>query len=308
MATCSYSHLGLRSCFILLLLLSPTFIGVKPIKFLLGLLGKAFDLPPEQSYQPIGNQGCEKIYTDILDGCEDCLIIEDEAFLACGDSVLKSLYFPPALLFDEKGKRKVFDDQVFKMNLRTKELTRLEKIGYNGDTVHHGLGEYIFPDDNPQRVNLFFVNHIRGGSCITIYEHILDTNTLRFLKNVCHSMILTPNDVAPVGPLQFYITNDHRYRSGWRRQLENKLHPTLWHQVVYCDASTDTVHCKVAANGGMATPNGIVSIDEGQQIIVSDSASGNIYRYNVDSKSKLLRLRETIVWFAGIFHELYLHV
>jgi len=138
------------------------------------------------------------------------------------------------------------------------------------------------------------VNHIRGGSCITIYEHKLGTNKLTLIKNVCHSKILTPNDVAPVGPLQFYITNDHKYRTGVGRHIEHAYGPWSFHEVVYCDASGSEVVCKTAASGGMEYPNGVISIDEGSQILVCDSISGNIYRFLVNAQTHKLKLEETI--------------
>jgi len=179
------------------------------------------------------------------------------------------------------------------MNLKTKKVEELERIGYTGESIHHGMGEWIFTDD-PSKVNLFYVNHMSNGSCITIYEHKLGTTKLIFLKNVCHPKIHTPNDVAPVGPLQFYITNDHRFRDSFLRKIENSYGPFSFHEVVYCDASGDTVKCKTAASGGMEYPNGIIAIDDGAQVLVADTLSGHIFRFAVNAQTHALKLLETI--------------
>jgi hypothetical protein len=196
-------------------------IGPQLTESSLFLFSKSFQRAKPAEYQPpFKNEGCRAIHTDLVDACEDIVIVGDEAFMACGDGFARTLYFPGAGNYDP-SQRKSFDEQAFKMNLKTKKVDKLERIGYNGDSILHGLGEYVFKDD-PSKINLFFVNHIRNTSCVQIYEHKIGTTQMKLLKNVCHPLILCPNDVTPVGPLEFYMTNAQRFKTGIKRKIENK--------------------------------------------------------------------------------------
>ena len=250
------------------------------------------------NYHAVGNEGCKRIHTDAVEGCEDMLILGDEVFMACGNSAQRAKYHPGMARYNASARTDDFKENVFKMNLKSKRVVQLEKEGYDGDTVNHGMGEWIFKND-PSKVNLFFVNHIRGQSCVTIYEHKFGTSKLKFLKNVCDEKILTPNDVAPSGPLSFYITNDHRYRTGIQRKLEDFFAPLLFHDIVYCDASGPKPKCHYAARGGMEYPNGILVIDDGAQVLVADSISGHLRRFAVDSNHNLI-LQEIIPTGSGL--------
>ena len=97
---------------------------------------------------------------------------------------------------------------------------KMERKGWNGDSILHGAGVWAFEDD-PSKINLFFVNHMRRGSCITIFEHRIGTSYMEFLRNVCHPKILTPNGVSPSAPLSFYYTNDHKYVRNPFRYIED---------------------------------------------------------------------------------------
>ena len=131
------------------------------------------------------------------------MIHGEEAFLACGNVKGRQEFFPGTGDVDYST-RKDWHEPAFKLNLRTGKLEELERVGYNGDTIHHGIALWEFKDD-PSKINLFFVNHIRNASCITIYEYKIGGKELTFLKNSCHPKILTPNSVCAAGLSQLLL-------------------------------------------------------------------------------------------------------
>ena len=237
---------------------------------------------------------CKLMFSNVLEACEDMIIIGDEAFLACGNTAGRLQFYPGAGQADA-SKRTDWNEPAYKLDLKTRKLTKLQRVGYTGDNVLHGIDVWRFKDD-PTRINIFFVNHIRDGSCVTIFEHKLGTDKLVFLRNACHSKIICPNAVTAVGPLEFYFTNDHKYKSGIMRHIEDHYGPFTGHDIGYCDASASSgTKCKTAYKGSLLMPNGIISIDDGSQILAADSLGGAVSRFSVNSANQKLKLEETIV-------------
>ena len=162
----------------------------------------------------IGTEGCRLLYADQVSACEDLEIIGDDAILACGDGQARLHFWPGMGSFNTAG-RKDFNEQVYKLNLKTLALTKLERIDQPEVVLNHGMGHWVSKDG----IRLFFVNHGLDQSCIDIYD--MQGDTLDLVRHVCHPGIRTPNDVAASGPLSFYITNDHKFRKGYARYLED---------------------------------------------------------------------------------------
>lgn len=92
------------------------------------------------------------------------------------------------------------------------------------------------------------------------------------------------NDLALVGPDQFYASNDHRYREGFMRQLEDYLG---------LDA-TDLVYfggkeARVAAKG-LTYANGVAVSPDGAHVYVAETTDNTIRTYARDAASGNLEL------------------
>ena len=187
----------------------------------LHMIGKVAQSPVDRwlNFGSIGTKDCKLIFEDELEACEDIIIHGDEAFLACGNLKGRSNFYPPMDKTNASA-RDDWDEPVYKLNLKSQELEKLQRKGWVGDSILHGVGIWEFVED-PHKINLFFVNHIRNGSCITVFEHEIGTNELVFLRNICHSKIFTPNAVAPSGPMSFYFTNDHKFKMKAMRRIED---------------------------------------------------------------------------------------
>ena len=272
--------------------LSKTALGVLVLAFISGsqfgsylkqlILAVAGKAPPStlnrlENHGKTGLDGCRLLYTDRVEACEDMVIYGNEAFLACGNTADRAAFYPGGGKFGPESSRANWDEPVFKLDLATGNLGMMKKVGWTGDSILHGMAIWEFPAD-PKRIHLFFVNHIRNASCITIYEHKLGSQELIFRKNVCHSLIVTPNAIAPTGPYSFYWTNSRINRQGFRRKLENKFGPFKWSTIGHCDLDGN---CRIVIDKDIQLPNGITTIDNGRQLLVADTIGGSVMRYAI---------------------------
>ena len=261
----------------------------------LSLIGKV-DIPKLDYFEsspPVGNNDCELLYENIVQACEDMTIIGNDVFMACGKTDERVKYFPPLGLYNETGVK--MQGPFYKMNLKTMKLTLLKRIGGPDRHCLHGMGEWVHKDD-PTKVNFFFVNHLPEGSIVDIYEHKLGTDKMKHLKTVNHAAMYTQNDIAPTGPMTFYATNDHKFRTGYLRHIEDSMGPFTFHNIVYCDAEKGpNGTCREVLYGEHQYPNGIMAIDDGKQVLVADTSGAYVFRYSVDPKTKRLQQIEKIV-------------
>jgi arylesterase / paraoxonase len=96
----------------------------------------------------------------------------------------------------------------------------------------------------------------------------------------------------------FFISNDHYYRKGLARTLEDKYGPFRWaSSVVYCaDENDKGFDCHVVSpKNSHAYANGILLIDQGRSMVVNDIVDGSVTFYDVHPETKLLTYRRTIV-------------
>lgn len=54
-----------------------------------------------------------------------------------------------------------------------------------------------------------------ADSVIEILEGETGAHEIKWVKTVRHPLIITPNNIASVGPRQFYFTNDHATKTHW---------------------------------------------------------------------------------------------
>lgn len=153
----------------------------------------------------------------------------------------------------------------------------------------HGVGLWKRGDTE----RLFVVNH-RDGSALpdvaasdaSQTEHTVEIfdvapdGSLTHASTVGGDKLVSPNDVAPVGPNAFYVTNDHGYPSGFMRTLEDWLRLPAGN-IVYAEDGVLTTAWKGTryANGIAMSPNRrVVYVAEttGLQIrrFVRDKATG----------------------------------
>lgn len=61
----------------------------------------------------------------------------------------------------------------------------------------------------------------KAASQIEVFHHHLQSSTARYVRSIAHPLIRTPNDLLALAPDEVLVTNDHHYREGGIRTLED---------------------------------------------------------------------------------------
>jgi arylesterase/paraoxonase len=139
---------------------------------------------------------------------------------------------------------------------------------------------------------LFVINHQGGSHRIEIYD--LKGERLIHRKTLISPILVSPNDIVGVGPDSFYVTNDHRFPSGWKRTLEDYLRLRL-SNIVFFDGSEF-----VRAASGIGYANGINVSPDGKLLYVCALTEGSVRVYDRDPASGRLSHREKIELHTGV--------
>ena len=154
---------------------------------------------------------------------------------------------------------------------------------FAGEFHPHGIGLYI--DKDGGRL-LFVVNHASGKQYIEIFK--LAGDILMHLETVSGPLMFSPNDVLPVGPRQFYVTNDHGSRSKFDRMLEDYLQLGRSY-VLYFDGKNFK-----KVDKGLKYANGINMSPNGDTVYVASTTGRAIEIYHRDKTSGSLKWEREI--------------
>ncbi|KAK5080681.1 hypothetical protein LTR05_008385 [Lithohypha guttulata] len=201
---------------------------------------------------------------------------------------------------------------------QTFESTELVLSGFHGPLITHGID--IFPSEDGQVLTILVVNHLpnseynaaetkdasqhKARSQIEVFSHTIGSDTAVWVRSVRHPQIRTPNDIYATGPTSFYVTNDHYYREGSLRLIEDLLeyNTGAWSDVVHVDYSNG----KADATSGVTVshaltkfhnPNGLGHTTQDDELLLVDAAGGELYvmqRNMAAGVSKELTLRSRI--------------
>jgi arylesterase/paraoxonase len=143
----------------------------------------------------------------------------------------------------------------------------------------HGIGLFRRGEKR-----LFVINHRTDGHFVEIFR--VHRDRLVHLESVSGPLMHSPNDVAPVGPRAFYVTNDHGNATPAGRKVEEYLQLKRSY-VLYYDGADFR---KVA--GGLGYANGVAVSGDGGEVYVASSVgrSLRVYRRNVRNGALSTRL------------------
>jgi arylesterase / paraoxonase len=153
----------------------------------------------------------------------------------------------------------------------------------------HGIGLYL-PDEGI--ASLFVVNHKSEGQFVEIFD--IRNQTLWHRASISGKVMHSPNDVIPVGPNAFYVTNDHGSTSPLGRKLEDYLQLARSY-VLYYDGKGFR---KVAEN--IAYANGINISHDGKTVYVASTIAGGIRLYERDITSGSLTFQKAMDLGTGV--------
>ncbi|KAI0401693.1 serum paraoxonase/arylesterase family protein [Xylaria palmicola] len=255
-----------------------------PVTHFLGIMG----ITPFGS--PANVHGVETLFIPDTVACED---LEYHApsgklYTACvGDLEIARNWNPGAeglVHVDKKswGGLAVIDSTTLKSQPLTLE-------NFKGPFATHGIALYT-PPTKPDLVYIFAVNHLpnprwtpgsrteeKAASQIELFVHTVGSTRARHLRSIAHPLIRTPNDLLAISEREFLVTNDHHYRDGPMRLVEEFIRG-LW-------SWTDLVHVRLDDDGGVdaavaldsiPTNNGLGWGPDGQ-VVIGDAVGGNVY-------------------------------
>ncbi len=177
---------------------------------------------------------------------------------------------------------------IFAYNLEGKpvlrNLTANLKIGF----YPHGISFYRAPDG---RKYLFVINHPESKNYVEIFE--FRNNTLAHMETVGGDLMISPNDIAAVGPRQFYFTNDHGSASSIGRSLEDYLQLSR-SNVAYFDGK----RLRIVADG-FGYANGIWATDDGKRLYVATTTGKKFYAYDRSADGSLKLVSELLLGTGG---------
>ena len=147
----------------------------------------------------------------------------------------------------------------------------------------HGIGLWMDEDGSS---SLFVVNHRRDGHFVEIFD--LKNNKLIHRESIDGSLMHSPNDVIPVGPRTFYVTNDHGNTSELGRLLEEYLQLARSFVLYY-----DGRNFRIVAHG-LSYSNGINVSPDGRTVYVAATVGQEVCLYDRDKRTGDLTLRHSI--------------
>lgn len=136
--------------------------------------------------------------------------------------------------------------------MQTFKAQVLELEGFSGPFVTHGI-DVIDDPEKPkgEAVYIFAVNHRpnpkhygengdanapRSYSVVELFRHVVGSGKASHIRTIWHPLITTPNDILAISPTSFLVTNDHYFRTGFLRALED---------ITTLITRTNTVHVQI---------------------------------------------------------------
>ncbi|KAJ5971087.1 uncharacterized protein N7479_001005 [Penicillium vulpinum] len=213
-------------------------------------------------------------------------------FTACeDDKSTRFSWFPPLgnlLPRTAQGSIHVVDPNTMKS-------TRLAFKNFQGPFLTHGI-DVIEDPEQSDAVYIYAVNHMpnpayfeagkpkgvpKAQSQIEVFHYILKSDSIRHLRSINHPLIKTPNDIYAASPLSFYVTNDHSYRDGPMRLVEDVWRSAKWSDIIHVQIANLTskdapIEASVALKG-LWNNNGLGHGRTDNEIIVSSAMGGEIF-------------------------------
>ncbi|KAI0196415.1 serum paraoxonase/arylesterase family protein [Astrocystis sublimbata] len=168
--------------------------------------------------------------------------------------------------------------------LKSKKLT-LEN--FEGPFGTHGIALYT-PPSKPDVVYIFAVNHLanprwtaeskteaKAASQIELFVHTVGSDAAQHLRTIAHPLIRTPNDLLAISEHEFLVTNDHYYRDGHMRTVEELFRLQSWTDIVHVRFDEEKIDAAVVLDS-IPTNNGL-GWGPDQQVVIGDALGGYVY-------------------------------
>ncbi|KAI3657432.1 hypothetical protein MP638_006713 [Amoeboaphelidium occidentale] len=210
--------------------------------------------------------------------CEDAYFDDrnSEVILSCIEGENKKTWFPGAGVFEKYDFAK---DSLFLYNPRTNSFKKMYvysdlKVPY--ESLHlHGIdgiqieAPAVIGGSVKDRRLVASIQHQAYASTVVFFENLSGSSDLKYLGTLKNDAIHSPNDVAFISETEVVITNDHYFKKGPMRLVEELLQIPNGN-LVYCsferrkfieDTSLLQHKCKILVSG-LLYPNGVAYFDD----------------------------------------------
>ena len=164
------------------------------------------------------------------------------------------------------------------------------------DFQPHGLGLWLAPAGARDR--LFVVNHPAKGSgrpAHTVEAFEIDGDSLVPVASWSDpDLLVMPNDIAPVGPDRFYLTNTHANPRGFAQAVETYLQlPRA--KVLHFDGARFR-----PVREGELFPNGVAASADGRRVWIASTTGREVKEYERDAATGDLRYARSFFVGSGV--------
>ncbi|GAW19530.1 hypothetical protein ANO14919_090180 [Xylariales sp. No.14919] len=265
---------------------------------LLGVFG-AWLYPPVRHFatvfgiRPFENQvnihGVETQFIPDTVACEDLEYHAPSGMLytACVGDVEVARGWNPGAEALSRPDRPAFGSIVV-IDPKTLKSQELSLENFEGPFATHGIALYT-PPSKPDLVYIYAVNHLpnprwtagskteeKAASQVELFVHTVGSSTAQHLRSIVHPLIRTPNDLLAISENEFLVTNDHYYRDGPMRFLEEVIRGLQsWTDLVHIRFDEKSVDAAVVLDS-IPTNNGL-GWGPDQQVIIGDAVGGYVY-------------------------------
>lgn len=160
----------------------------------------------------------------------------------------------------------------------------------------HGI-DVIQDPKQADAVYIFAVNHLpnpdhwlaegakdtpKAHSQIELFHHVLESKTVQHVRSIWHPLIKTPNDIVADSPNSVFITNDHFYREGHMRMIEDLWPSAKWTTVIHVQISDLKAQGSAGldasvAHSGLWNNNGLGHGRTDDELVISSTIGGELY-------------------------------
>ncbi|ATY66533.1 serum paraoxonase arylesterase family [Cordyceps militaris] len=245
----------------------------------------------------IANEGLEAIKIPNTPHCEDLHhhLASGLLFTACeGNSEARHSWFPPLTIFEDESKVVEAPGAITVIDPQSMKAKRLEFEGFSGPFVTHGIDIIDDPKAQPgEAVFIFAVNHRpnktknllapKADSVIELFHHVIGTSTARYIRTIKHDLVQMPNDILALSPTSFLVTNDHFYRDGYMRVIEDMYAGATWSNTIFVEFEASATEDETAlvqahvALTGLHNNNGLGRGRTPDEVVLVSAASGEVY-------------------------------
>ncbi|KAG5361081.1 hypothetical protein CJU89_4187 [Yarrowia sp. B02] len=242
--------------------------------------------------------------TTIKESCEDSIVDESTGlvYFSCGETENRTKWFPGCNWWDKEG---MSTNSFYVYDPETRAFEKMN-LDYHGEFVSHGLSLLKDPA-NPDTRYIFSINHKSTGSVISVFSLQAGSHVVTYVGDISDSRMYTPNSATPYveddGTISIMYTNDHLFRKGFMRHVEDSYGPFLWGHVGNCNFKInggikDLSCSRVAVENSY--PNGITHIPDTKQFLVADTRLGTLSAFKWDFTAKSLDIQHSTLFGAAL--------